>query len=91
MPFRDAHEISGSLVQFCETNGLDLDEPADEQYREVSDHLTPEIRAVLTVEGSIASRDGVGGTAPNRVAEQLVSLTSQVRGLVADLGLQATS
>ncbi|WP_200919611.1 argininosuccinate lyase [Frondihabitans sp. Leaf304] len=91
VPFRDAHEISGSLVQFCETNGLDLDEPTDEQYREVSDHLTPEIRAVLTVEGSIASRDGVGGTAPNRVAEQLVSLTSQVRGLVADLGLQATS
>lgn len=90
VPFRDAHEISGSLVQFCETNGLDLDEPTDEQYREVSDHLTPEIRAVLTVEGSIASRDGVGGTAPNRVAEQLVSLTSQVRGLVADLGLQAT-
>ncbi|MGA1812985.1 argininosuccinate lyase [Frondihabitans sp. 4ASC-45] len=91
VPFRDAHEISGSLVQFCETNGLDLDEPTDEQYREVSDHLTPEIRAVLTVEGSIASRDGVGGTAPNRVAEQLVSLTSQVRGLIADLGLQATS
>ncbi|RPE76626.1 MULTISPECIES: argininosuccinate lyase [unclassified Frondihabitans] len=90
VPFRDAHEISGSLVQFCETNGLDLDEPTDEQYRGVSDHLTPEIRAVLTVEGSIASRDGVGGTAPNRVAEQLVSLTSQVRGLVADLGLQAT-
>nr|WP_228514428.1 argininosuccinate lyase [Frondihabitans sp. VKM Ac-2883] len=90
VPFRDAHEISGSLVQFCETNGLDLDEPTDEQYREVSDHLTPEIRAVLTVEGSIASRDGVGGTAPNRVAEQLVSLTSQVRSLVADLGLQAT-
>ena len=34
-------------------------------------HLTPEVRAVLSVEGSLASRDAVGGTAPTRVAEQL--------------------
>ena len=33
--------------------------------------LTPAVRDVLTVEGSLASRDGVGGTAPVRVAEQL--------------------
>ncbi len=33
--------------------------------------LTPGVREVLTVEGSLASRDGVGGTAPVRVAEQL--------------------
>jgi argininosuccinate lyase len=83
VPFRDAHEISGALVRFCEQNGLDLDEPTDEQYVEVSPHLTPEIRGVLTVEGSIASRDGVGGTAPARVAEQLAALTARVRELVA--------
>ena len=34
-------------------------------------HLTPAVRSVLTVEGSLASRDAVGGTAPARVAEQL--------------------
>ncbi|ROQ38150.1 argininosuccinate lyase [Frondihabitans sp. PhB188] len=89
VPFRDAHEISGSLVQFCETHGLDLDEPTDEQYAAVSEHLTPSIRTVLTVEGSIASRDGVGGTAPVRVAEQLASLTAQVRALVAELDPKA--
>lgn len=81
--FRDAHEISGSLVRFCEEHSLDLDEPTDEQYRSVSEHLTGDIRAVLTVTGSIASRDGVGGTAPVRVAEQLAHLTSRVRDLVA--------
>ncbi|WP_286346701.1 argininosuccinate lyase [Frondihabitans sucicola] len=83
VPFRDAHEISGSLVRFCEENSLDLDQPTDEQYRSVSEHLTPGIRAVLTVEGSIASRDGVGGTAPVRVAEQLAALTARVAKLVA--------
>ena len=84
--FRDAHEISGELVRFCEQNGLELDEPTDEQYRSVSPHLTPEIRPVLTVDGSIASRDGVGGTAPDRVAEQLTALTARVRELVRELG-----
>jgi argininosuccinate lyase len=83
--FRDAHEISGELVRFCEREGLELDEPSDEQYAQVSPHLTPEIRPVLTVRGSIGSRQGVGGTAPERVAEQLAALTEQVARLVREL------
>jgi argininosuccinate lyase len=83
--FRDAHEISGELVRFCEESGLDLDQPTDEQYAAVSPHLTPEIRAVLTVEGSVASRRGAGGTAPERVAEQTAALTEQVARLVREL------
>ncbi|AMM20576.1 argininosuccinate lyase [Frondihabitans sp. PAMC 28766] len=89
VPFRDAHEISGSLVQFCEQNDLDLDEPTDDQYLSVSPHLTPGVRAVLTIEGAVASRDGVGGTAPVRVAEQLAALTARVRDLVSALDPQA--
>jgi argininosuccinate lyase len=80
--FRDAHEISGALVRFCEERGMELDEPSDEDYRSVSEHLTPAVRGVLTVEGSVASRSGVGGTAPDRVAEQLTALTARVRSLV---------
>ncbi|KQO63109.1 argininosuccinate lyase [Curtobacterium sp. Leaf261] len=79
--FRDAHEISGALVQFCESRGIELDEPSDDDYRSVSEHLTPAVRTVLTIEGSVGSRSGVGGTAPERVAEQLQSLTAQVRAL----------
>ena len=81
VPFRDAHEISGALVQFCEHNDLDLHEPTDEQYAAISPHLTAALREVLTVEGSIASRNGAGGTAPERVAEQLATLTARVRAL----------
>ncbi len=81
VPFREAHEVSGSLVRFCEQNGLALDEASDEQLREVSARLTADVRSVLTVEGSIASRDGVGGTAPARVAEQLAALTARVAPL----------
>ena len=79
VPFRDAHEISGELVQFCETNNLELHEPTDAQYASISAHLTPAVRDVLTIEGSVASRNGVGGTAPERVTEQLAKLAERVR------------
>ena len=78
IPFRDAHEISGALVKFCEQNDLALDEPTDEQYLTISPHLTASVRDVLTVEGSLASRTGAGGTAPAQVALQLEALAARV-------------
>jgi argininosuccinate lyase len=78
IPFRDAHEITGALVQFCEQNGLELDQPSDADYASISPHLTAEVRNSLTIEGSVASRAGRGGTAPTRVAEQLTALTAAV-------------
>ena len=83
VPFREAHEISGALVRFCEDSGLDLDEPTDEQYQAVSPHLTPGVRDVLTIAGSVSSRSGVGGTSPERVAEQRTELTARVRALTS--------
>ncbi len=78
VPFRVAHEVAGACVQRCEELGCELDELTDEQLAEVSAHLTPTVREVLTVEGSVASRDGRGGTAPARVAEQLDELSAAV-------------
>jgi argininosuccinate lyase len=73
VPFRDAHEIAGACVQACEARGIELADLSDEDLAAVSAHLTPAVREVLTVEGSLASRCGVGGTAPVRVAEQLAA------------------
>lgn len=87
VPFRSAHEISGSLVQFCEARGLTLNEPTDEQYAEISPHLTAEVRTVLTVAGSLASRAGVSGTAPVRVAEQRERLHLRLADVAGSLGL----
>ena len=71
VPFRVAHEVAGACVQVCEQRGIELWDLTDQDLAEVSVHLTPAVRSVLTVEGSLASRDAVGGTAPARVAEQL--------------------
>ena len=81
VPFREAHEISGALVRFCEDHDLALDEPTDEEYLSVSPRLTTGLRASLTVEASLDARSSPGGTAPARVTEQLSALTQRVRDL----------
>src|SRR6478609_898133 len=72
VPFRVAHEVAGACVRECEPRGIELWDLTDEDFARISDHLTPEVRSVLSVEGSLASRDALGGTAPVRVTEQLV-------------------
>ncbi len=74
MPFREAHEVTGSLVRAAETRGVGLDELSDEELQRVSEWLTPDVRSVLTIEGSVASRTGIAGTAPTSVAAQLAAL-----------------
>jgi argininosuccinate lyase len=81
VPFRDAHEITGNLVRFAEDNAQELDELSDEDLASVSPLLTPDVRSVLTLDGSVASRDGAGGTAPARVADQLAALIARARAL----------
>ncbi|NUR07886.1 MAG: argininosuccinate lyase, partial [Nocardioidaceae bacterium] len=78
VPFRVAHEVAGAAVRRCEELGVELDRLTDEQLADLDEHLTPAVREVLTVEGSVASRDSRGGTAPNRVAEQLTELRAAV-------------
>lgn len=71
VPFRVAHEVAGACVRVCEERGIELWDLSDADLAAISEHLTPGVREVLSVEGSVASRDGVGGTAPARVVEQV--------------------
>ncbi|WP_210443100.1 argininosuccinate lyase [Nocardioides sp. SYSU D00065] len=74
VPFRDAHELAGACVRRCEDLGCDLPDLSDEDLAAISPALTPDVRSVLTVAGSVASRSGRGGTAPARVRGQLDEL-----------------
>jgi argininosuccinate lyase len=74
VPFARAHDISGAAVRYCESHNLTLEDLTAAQLGEISPDLTEEVRTVLTVEGSVQSRNGRGGTAPIRVAEQLSEL-----------------
>ncbi|WP_347351137.1 argininosuccinate lyase [Intrasporangium sp.] len=78
VPFRVAHELAGECVRRCEERGIELWELTDEDFAAVSAQLTPDVRSVLSVAGSLASRDGVGGTAPVRVREQLAAAVDRL-------------
>ncbi|CAN5486640.1 argininosuccinate lyase [soil metagenome] len=78
VPFRVAHEAAGAAVKVAETRGVGLDELTDDEFAAITPELTPDVREVLTVEGSVNSRDARGGTAPVQVAKQL--------GVVRDTG-----
>ncbi|HWM73797.1 MAG TPA: argininosuccinate lyase [Nocardioides sp.] len=78
--FRVAHEVAGACVQRCEELGVQLHELSDEQFAAISPQLTPAVRGVLTVEGSVAARSGRGGTAPAAVREQLAELRTTIAG-----------
>jgi argininosuccinate lyase len=69
--FRVAHEVAGACVRVCEARGIELWDLTDSELASIDAHLTPGVRGVLSVEGSLASRDSRGGTAPVRVREQL--------------------
>ena len=74
-------------MRACEDREIELHEASDEVLAAVSPHLTPEVRDVLTVEGSVGSRLGVGGTAPVRVAEQRVELIERSQTAAHALGI----
>src|SRR4051812_47952481 len=76
--FRVAHEVAGTCVRVCESQGVELWDLGDAELAAISEHLTPDVREVLSVEGSLASRDAVGGTAPVRVAEQLIAAQARL-------------
>jgi len=71
VPFRTAHEIAGACVRVCEARGIELWDLSDAELAAISPSLTPQVRTVLTVDGSLAARSARGGTAPQRVREQL--------------------
>lgn len=77
VPFRVAHEAAGACVRAAESRGVGLEDLTDEEFAAISPSLTPDVRSVLTVEGSIASRNAHGGTAPVRVREQLDALVAR--------------
>jgi argininosuccinate lyase len=84
--FREAHEISGAFVSYCEQRGVDMPALTDDQLAEIDPRLTPEVRGVLSVPGALRARSAVGGTAPERVAEQLDALTALVHDQAAWAG-----
>jgi len=67
LAFRDSHEVVGLAVAHGIQTGEDLSEMSLETLQGFCDKITDDVFEVLTLEGSVAARDHLGGTAPNQV------------------------
>ena len=71
MPFRDAHEVVGSAVRACTEKNCDLADLSLNELQQFSNIIEDDVFQVLTIEGSVASRNHQGGTAPEQVQRQI--------------------
>ncbi|HYI87812.1 MAG TPA: argininosuccinate lyase [Burkholderiales bacterium] len=67
VPFRDAHDVVAGAVREAERAGVDLSALPLEKLRSFSAKIGPDVKRVLTLEGSVAARRHAGGTAPAEV------------------------
>ncbi len=72
IPFRDAHEIVGKAVGYGVEAGKDLSEMTLDELQVFSTRIEQDVFAVLTLEGSVAARNHLGGTAPEQVKQQVI-------------------
>lgn len=86
LPFRDAHDAVARAVRMCIERGCDLADLTLEQLREFSLLTDADVFNVLTLEGSVAARDHVGGTAPNQVR----SAIARLRAALGSAGHEST-
>lgn len=78
MPFRDAHEIVARAVRSCVDQARDLSDLSLEQLQAFSPLIEADISTVLTLEGSVAARNHIGGTAPQQVRLAIQHLRTQL-------------
>ncbi|MCI1635610.1 argininosuccinate lyase [Bifidobacterium sp.] len=86
VPFRHAHELSGACVKLAESRQQELWDLSDADFAEVFKEFLPAeqsaaVRGVLSAQGSANSRNGKGGTAPERVKEQIAAAQTLVTTL----------
>ncbi|MFZ6844199.1 argininosuccinate lyase [Undibacterium sp. RuTC16W] len=78
LPFRDAHEAVAHAVKTCVDKGCDLSDMSLQDLRAFSHLIDDDVFAVLTLEGSVAARDHIGGTAPNQVKAAIARARSKL-------------
>ena len=73
VPFREAHHITGRAVKLAEERGCNLDALSIEDFKAIDPRIDKHVSDVLSVEASVRSRTSYGGTAPERVREQIAA------------------
>ena len=78
VPFREAHHITGRAVKLAEERGSQLDALSIEDLKAIDDRIEERVFDVLSVDASVRSRTSYGGTAPDRVREQIAKAKAEL-------------
>jgi argininosuccinate lyase len=81
VPFRDSHECVARAVKAAETKGVDLADLSLAELQSFSNVIADDVFASLTLEGSVAARKHIGGTAPERVREEIKLAIARLNAL----------
>ena len=87
VPFRDAHEAVARAVKLAATRGVELTELPLRELQTLCPQCGDDVLSVLTVEGSVAARDHVGGTAPRQVRQQIEAWNKRLAAPTAPAAL----
>ncbi len=82
IPFRDAHEIVGKAVALGVRENRDLSELSLAELQQFSPLIADDVFAVLTLTGSVAARNHLGGTAPNQVKAAIGRAENRLKALL---------
>ncbi|MDJ0806247.1 MAG: argininosuccinate lyase [Gammaproteobacteria bacterium] len=80
LAFRDAHEVVGRAVAYGVKQGRDLSQMTLDELQGFSDRIQEDVFTVLTLEGSVAARDHIGGTAPKQVRTAIRRARAHLQG-----------
>jgi argininosuccinate lyase len=80
LPFRDAHEVVGQAVAYGIRQNRDLAELELAELQRFSEQIGADVFTVLTLEGSVAARDHIGGTAPRQVRQAVARARARLAG-----------
>ena len=80
VPFREAHHITGRVVKAAEERGCDLTDLPLDALTAIDQRIDERVYDVFSVEASVRSRTSYGGTAPERVREQIAKAKESLRG-----------
>jgi argininosuccinate lyase len=83
VPFREAHHITGRAVKAAEERGCDLADLALDALKAIDERIDERVYDVLSVDASVRSRTSYGGTAPERVREQITAAKEYLSSLPA--------
>jgi argininosuccinate lyase len=80
VPFREAHHITGKVVKMAEERGCELADLTIADLKDIDERIDERVFDVLSVDASVRSRKSYGGTAPERVREQIKTARERLQG-----------